>query len=211
MLAARDLAEGEVILEDKPIVACQFSWNKDYLYEACDYCLFPLETAEHNIRRLAANNSIALPYLECDITQEVAFTQTACPECKVKYCNENCLMEAEEKYHKSLCLGNEVGNLNHPLNALNELWKKMHYPPETCTIKLIVRMLGMIKQAKNKDELIKKFGEFCDSSVNDDLMICHKLLGVNFERQLNELHGLLMNAFENDQDLAKVNKDFIKT
>lgn len=198
------MLEDEIIFEEKPLVAAQFTWNKDYLYEACDHCLFPLESAEHNIRRLTEDNEINLPYLQCDITQEIALTQIACPKCQVKYCSESCMMEAEEKYHRTLCLGEEVGNLRHPLNELKEFWKNMHYPPESTTILIIVRMLAMIKQARDKDEMLKEFGDFCDSTVNNDITMCQRLLGEHFANHFNGLHGHLVNVFGDDPDLAKV-------
>ena len=33
------LKEGDVIFEEIPIVSCQFAWNEDYGYQACELCL----------------------------------------------------------------------------------------------------------------------------------------------------------------------------
>lgn len=39
MFATEDIASGSTILEEKPIVSAQFSWNSTYNYRACEYCL----------------------------------------------------------------------------------------------------------------------------------------------------------------------------
>ena len=39
LFAKRDFEEGEILFEEKPIVSCQFAWNKFYKYKACDHCM----------------------------------------------------------------------------------------------------------------------------------------------------------------------------
>ena len=73
----RDFEEGEVLFEEKPLVSCQFLWNKLYEYKACDHCMKPLETAEENVRRLTSNPSVSLPHPECCQTDKK--THTECP------------------------------------------------------------------------------------------------------------------------------------
>ena len=74
---------------------------------------------------------------------------TSCLKCGVKYCSNECLIEASNKYHTYLCLGNDVNNLQHPLNKLIEMWKKIHYPPETFNILMIAKIFAIIKQSEN--------------------------------------------------------------
>lgn len=39
LFATKSFQPGEVIFEEVPLVCCQFSWNKDYGYLACDHCM----------------------------------------------------------------------------------------------------------------------------------------------------------------------------
>ena len=75
---------GDVILEEKPLVSSQFSWNKSYNYTACEYCMKSIEHAQNMARRLSTKYDLELPYLEqcCDIVWQTSnFVQ--CPQCKV--------------------------------------------------------------------------------------------------------------------------------
>lgn len=181
------------------MVSCQLSWNAAYKYLACDYCMRPLETAEENVRRLSSDQTLALPFLEFCPTTPIKQAFTRCPECGINYCSEMCRLEAFNKFHNVLCLGNQLNNLDNPLNKLNETWKKLHYPPETCTIMLIARILAMIKQSSNRDEIFSKFSEFQSMAVNENLMIFHKLLGENFSKDLERLFQLTLNAFPGEE------------
>lgn len=116
MFAQQQIAEGEIILEEIPLVASQFSWNKAYGYQACEHCMYPLETAEQNLRRLASDGSILLPYPEADATRNVQQRSVQCQNCTAKFCSAECLAEAEKKYHKLMCR-------NQALDSINEVWK----------------------------------------------------------------------------------------
>lgn len=72
----------------------------------------------------------------------------------------------------------------------------MHYPPETCSILLLQKLFAMLKQSENRAELIGKLEEFQSISVNEDLMIFHKLLGESFSEQLKVLFSLTKEAFD---------------
>lgn len=76
----------------------------------------------------------------------------------------------------------------------------MHYPPETSSVLLVLRIFAMIK---TQPELLATFGDFCDSSVNEDLSICHKLLGERFTSQISELHQAFAHVFAEDEILHK--------
>lgn len=78
--------------------------------------------------------------------------------------------------------------------------RKMHYPPETASVLLILRIFAMIK---TQPELLETFGEFCDRSINEDLSICHKILGEKFTDQLSELQLSFAHVFAEDEILHK--------
>lgn len=105
----------------------------------------PLENAEENVRRLAETQSISLPYLnQCCPTEKRSHTK--CPQCEIEYCSEACLRQAFESYHQTLCLGANRKNPDSPLNFLMEVWRRIHLPPETTTINLIIKLIAMMKQ-----------------------------------------------------------------
>lgn len=107
----------------------------------------PLESAQENIRRLAEDSSINLPYLkQCCTTNRSS--HCACVNCGIEYCCEDCRYQAYHLYHQTLCLGENRQNPNHPINLLIDVWRQMHFPPETTTIYLIIKLLAMMKQVK---------------------------------------------------------------
>lgn len=75
----------------------------------------------------------------------------------------------------------------------------MHYPPETTTIYLIVKLLAMYKQATDKDTFLGLLKDFQDKVVNEDATISHKMLGPNFEAQINELYPYFYKAFASEE------------
>lgn len=82
--------------------------------------MFPLESAEENIRRLASDSSIILPFPEADPTKEVHQSIVQCQLCTAKFCSQECHVQAENKYHKLLC---PESLPNRPLDKINEIWK----------------------------------------------------------------------------------------
>ena len=95
-----------------------------------------------------------------------------------------------------MCLGANHENEQHPINVLNEAWKKIHYPPETTTILLIVKLLAMYKQTEHKKELLDSVQDFYHDVVNENLMISHKMLGANYQSDLNRLYELYSKVFD---------------
>ncbi|KAK2578816.1 hypothetical protein KPH14_012034 [Odynerus spinipes] len=196
LFSTRLYQEGSIILEEKPIVCCQFSWNSDYGYLACDNCLTPLETAEENARRLTGKLDIILPHMECCETKKNLITE--CSACGTKYCNNECRNEAFQRYHSTLCLQSRNRNEAHPLLQLNETWKQMHYPPETASIMLLARIVALVKQASDKGDILSTFSQFCHRTVNDTHEIAHNLLGEKFIGQIDVLRQMLQRALDND-------------
>jgi SET and MYND domain-containing protein 5 len=120
MFAVELLKEGEIIVLESPLVSCQFSWNKAYGYLACEHCMFPLENAEANIRRLTFDPTIVLPYPEADSTESLLTNIVSCEECGAKFCSLSCHEEAGRKYHKMMCPHLKP---NQALDSINEIWK----------------------------------------------------------------------------------------
>lgn len=196
LFAVRSFKDGDTILEEKPIICCQFAWNLDYGYLACDNCLKPLETAEENVRRLSGNSTIILPHPECCETKKDAITE--CPQCGTKYCSIECQNEANARYHSSICLQSREKDESHPLVQLMETWKQMHYPPETATVMLLVKMVAMVNQASNKEEVLSTFSQFCHRTVNDTDEIAHKLLREKFIGQIDMLRKMMQRTINTE-------------
>ncbi|XP_063963551.1 histone-lysine N-trimethyltransferase SMYD5-like [Lytechinus pictus] len=192
LFSTRDVAAGTVLFEEKPLVCAQFLWNEFYNYEACEHCLRSMENAEEMARRLSANPSLVLPYTECCKVKKENFVH--CPHCQVVYCSSECREEAWNEYHQVLCISHHPPDPNHPLVILQEVWKTMHYPPETTSIMLIAKMIALIKQAKSKEEIIAVFNQFCHVPHNEEMELSHKLLGKQFKGQYEALQPLLLNA-----------------
>uniref|UniRef100_A0A1B6F9J3 Protein-lysine N-trimethyltransferase SMYD5 n=1 Tax=Cuerna arida TaxID=1464854 RepID=A0A1B6F9J3_9HEMI len=190
LFATKSFQPGDIIFEEVPIVSCQFSWNKDYGYLACDHCMRPLETAEENVRRLTSQ-FIPLPYPECDPTDQSK--HTSCPSCRVRYCSVECQSLASQLYHKVLCYGSD-----HPINSLIDTWKSMHYPPETATVMLIARIFASVEQARDKEEAVSTFMQFCHRSVNEEDEIAHRLLGSEFSHQREILRQQMASLFPSE-------------
>ncbi|XP_006608248.1 SET and MYND domain-containing protein 5 [Apis dorsata] len=196
LFAVRSFKDGDTILEEKPIICCQFAWNLDYGYLACDNCLTPLETAEENVHRLTGNSTIILPHAECCETKKELITE--CSECGTKYCSIECQNDAYLRYHSTICLQSREKDESHPLVQLNETWKQMHYPPETASIMLLVKMVALVNQANNKEDILSIFSQFCHRTVNDTHEIAHKLLGEKFVGQIDVLRQMMQKAINTE-------------
>ena len=75
----------------------------------------------------------------------------------------------------------------------------MHYPPETSSVMFIVRILASILQSKDKENLKKQLLLFCHGTVNEEDAIAHKLLGKEFESQLEMLRDLTTKALPSSE------------
>ncbi|XP_027039733.1 SET and MYND domain-containing protein 5-like isoform X1 [Pocillopora damicornis] len=200
LFAKKDFREGELIFEEKPLICGQFLWNSLYKYTACSHCLRSLETAEQMARRLSGNDSLELPYASkcCEITR-MGLKIISCHNCQVKYCSEECRQRAWDHYHRTLCLGQNEGDPSHPLEQLQESWRKMHYPPETASVMLIAQMIATVLQAPDPKKMQDVFESFCHSVVNRGQQIVHKLLGDQFKEQLDILRVQMSNALYDEK------------
>ncbi|XP_002163562.2 histone-lysine N-trimethyltransferase SMYD5 isoform X1 [Hydra vulgaris] len=191
LFAASAIKKGDTILTEKPLVLCQFSWNRQYNYVACDYCMRSLETAQNMARRLAADYTLELPYHEqCSLSVQRVNSIYKCPNCCIPFCSKECYSEAYEKYHKSLCLHPDEMSES-PVYRIEEAWKQLHYPPETASVMLIVRILAMIAQSQCPEMVMSEFQQFFSKTKNEEHKITHKLLGNKFKEQIILMHSLL--------------------
>ncbi|XP_062574950.1 histone-lysine N-trimethyltransferase SMYD5-like [Saccostrea cucullata] len=183
LIAKQNFEEGDVLFEERPLVSSQFLWNEFYKYKACEYCLRSLETAEKQSQRLTENEALTLPYPECDETDPSQYTD--CPHCQVTYCCLDCQKRAWEGYHQTLCMGSSRDDENHPLNKLQDMWRNIHFPPETCSIMLIAKMIAKVKQSKDKSDILEKFSRFVKTTVNEEEALVHKMMGDKFQVRKN--------------------------
>ena len=75
----------------------------------------------------------------------------------------------------------------------------MHYPPETGTIMLVVRLMAMYQQSANKQEFMDNLSSFQSESINTEHSIYHKMLGENFESQMEQLFVCFCRAFSSEE------------
>ncbi|KAL9899611.1 adipocyte plasma membrane-associated protein Hemomucin-like [Glossina fuscipes fuscipes] len=87
----------------------------------------PLETITENIRRLANQSGLEVPSTLYNPTAQWLKQFTSSSKCRVRYCSEECRIEALKRYHRIACLGSYRNDNSHPINKLNEIWKKMKY------------------------------------------------------------------------------------
>lgn len=192
LFAKQNFKVGDVIFEEDPLVCCQFAWNQQYGYEACDHCMRPLLTAEENAKQLTGNFALVLPYPECCETNKANIVE--CMDCGVRYCSEQCRMTALQQYHIKICYRSRDRDGRHPLEKLVETWKEVHFPPETCNIMLIVRIMAMVLQAKNSSEMLQHFMQFGHRTVNENSDLAHKLLSAQFSGHQQELRRYISEA-----------------
>ena len=55
--------------------------------------------------------------------------------------------------------------------------RHIHFPPETTSIVLLVRILAAIIQSSERDTLKAQFMQLCHRTINEEDEIAHKLLG----------------------------------
>ena len=54
------------------------------VFKACEYCLYPLESCEQNVRRLCQDSSIIIPHSECDPNRTIDQRIVRCLKCNVR-------------------------------------------------------------------------------------------------------------------------------
>ncbi|UXI19475.1 DNA damage-binding protein 1-like [Sarcoptes scabiei] len=164
-------------------------------YDCCQLCLKPLETAEQNVSRLA-KQTISLPDAEefCE-TDQSKIVQCVCSE---RYCSEECRQIAFQSFHQYLCPSKLPTKSIEILQNLCELWKSIHYPPETASIMLLIKILVMFKNDKKFAEKLK---EFSHETIENNTQIVHKLCGPNFQDQIESIKNMVKSFFNEDEML----------
>jgi len=71
----------------------------------------------------------------------------------------------------------------------------MHYPPETSSIGLVIRILATIVQAQDPEEQIGILMSLMHDTVNKKEQLAHKMLGERFVDQLEQLRLACTTAF----------------
>lgn len=170
IVAEKSFDEGEILFDEVPLCSAQFSWGRHLGYKSCFHCFRPLEAPNEAIRRLTKNEIETLP----DEFGEMAKNKIEiCRKTEMEFCSEECAKDADYLYMKLL---NE--NWKSVLE-LDEFWRDIHFPPETATIMLIIKLLAM----KRIDEsLSKSMDELVCESENENFG--HKILGEKFENTL---------------------------
>ncbi|KAI9150914.1 SET and MYND domain-containing protein 5 [Blastocladiella emersonii ATCC 22665] len=201
VLAARDFAEGDVIFEEAPQVSAQYLYNSQF-FPACEYCQASLEAPVDMARRLAGTDEIpalwgadelpGLPRLPC---------QHGCED--VVYCSETCRSRAWDEYHRILCVGvNPVGDASDPRPVLHQIydeWRSFHFPPETATIGLVVKMVAMMA-ATGDDDLWRHYKA---DHTNDALQVAAKFLDAQFADRIDTFLCLFQRQFAGHVDVTR--------
>lgn len=68
---------------------------------------------------------------------------------------------------------------------------------------LIVRLMALYQQSNNKLDFLEQLQSFQALIINREQKIYHKMLGENFELQMEQLYAAFCNAFKSE-DLAAV-------
>lgn len=205
IVATRTINPGETIFTESPLICCQFSWNRIYGYSACDHCLCPLESAALNASRLTGNPHIVLPHPSCGSLEDV-INPVRCPGCNVTYCTLSCLEEAAVTYHSIVCPKDACPSASHPLLQLDEIWRQLHYPPESSSIFLLVRIVGAclcayLYGSTSSRKIVTAIQTFVSSTTEPDStngrvhsVISHKLLHPEYVPSLHKLHDAFVNV-----------------
>ncbi|OTF78084.1 SET and MYND domain-containing protein (SMYD)-like protein [Euroglyphus maynei] len=195
LIATETIHTGEIIFEELPLVCSQFLWNAECKYDACQFCLTPLETAEENVSRLT-KEQIKLPYFEqcCQTNKSKHVDCLGCGQ-KERYCSIECRQHAFEIYHQTLCYSRSEELANN-LNKLCDLWKSIHYPPETASIMLLVKILARIKQDSTFIQKLQQFSKNCERLVANNPDECeqiNQLVETLFEK-MEKISGCFLNT-----------------
>ncbi|UJR09677.1 hypothetical protein I4U23_013911 [Adineta vaga] len=203
IIARRHYQLGELIFEEQPLVLAQFEWNKLYKYSACEYCLYPLESCEQNVRRLCQDSSIVIPHHECDPNQSINQRIFRCPKCNEMYCSTGCYQQAMNNYHSILCQSDENDSKVHLIRHIIDLWRSAHPPPETTSISLVLKLMAMLKQSNNRLLLLQELQKFSQGVQSENQRFYHKLLRKEFQSQVEQLRQALDNFNEQYMQISE--------
>ncbi|KAH9285357.1 SET and MYND domain-containing protein 5 [Echinococcus granulosus] len=205
LFTTRPLVENEVILEERPLICCQLSWNRFYGYKSCDYCLKPLESPQDNARRLLRDHSFVLPVIPGASDGHFFVQPFQCSSCGVEYCSEACRAASASEYHFFICCRGQ----ENPFFQLEKEWRESHLLPETGTIMLLVRIAAAhfsahFCQCEQAQHIVTALSRFVSSPIvelpssNEHDPCCsptsltHIMMGPKFSGNLARLHALFL-------------------
>ncbi|ORZ39384.1 hypothetical protein BCR44DRAFT_44709 [Catenaria anguillulae PL171] len=191
VLATRSFVAGETLFEEDPQVSAQYLYNSLY-FPACEYCLTCLESPKQQAARLAgleSEDQLDLP-LANDLLPPI--TRLACPTCDAQYCSHACQTHAWNAYHQVLCPGVCTPHQVAMQQQIIDEWKSFHYPPETATITLVLKMVAMMCVA-GSDEVFT--AHFKADKANSALAIAAKFLDEQFADRIATFAGLFQERF----------------
>lgn len=165
-----ELEADSVLFVEQPVCSAQFSWGRHLGYAACFHCLRPLESSNEAIIRLTKANVTSLPEIDF---QEEPVKVVKCTKTGTEYCCEECLKEADYRYMRML--SGEWENVK----ELDSLWRDLHFPPETATVTLMLKILAIKRLDPAEAEKLDKL----ESATTANNYV-HKLLGDKFENAL---------------------------
>jgi len=196
IVATKDLKEEEILFTETPICSAQMSWGVKLGYLACSYCMRPLETQDECIQRLTKNKISSLPKTEHTYQAPPIIKCTKRGEI---FCSEKCKNEADMKYNRMLT------TVKDKIEEIDDLWRDIHFPPETASIALVYRLLAMKRLDPNVAEFLES-KEQGDQSFGSDVI--HKMLGEQFERDLLVLSDFLQRTIEDctDEEIKSIFK-----
>ncbi|VEL32224.1 unnamed protein product, partial [Protopolystoma xenopodis] len=129
-----------------------------------------------------------------------------CPECGLIFCSPECLSLAMRLYHSIMCMKSNLNSDLEPLNKLELVWRQTHFPPETNTVMLLLRIVAMnlisyFKKDTLAAERVSALSNFvcgCVSEIHSDVLptpaLVHKMLGEKFYNQLEMIHQAFIEA-----------------
>lgn len=191
LFSLSSISDDETVFSENPILAGQYSWGVVYGYSGCHHCLRSLESAEDMAKRLTNDVNTQIPFPQYGAVNSSAYRY--CQGCNVAFCSESCLSSALSSYHTPLCI---KGNPSHPLLAVDEMWRNLHFPPETTSLTLLLKIIGTVITTGSLPEVYR---QFCASPVTDGDQShakVHKLLQPEFIVKIDQLRDALLQCFD---------------
>lgn len=193
LFAGRSFSEGELILEERPLLAMQDLRSRCELL-CCGRCLAELGHVEESVRRRLAAGEVTRRQVYDDLDDKIA----CLAGCGELYCSEAC-RESDEEVHGPLCVGAvaEADAETHPLVAFKELAVQSN---EILLLAAQVVVRGEEEQNKLKetfvherwDDVVAKAAELQGQLPDEDL--CESLRDLT-----TQAAELLSSALENSR------------
>uniref|UniRef100_A0A5K3FQA9 SET domain-containing protein n=1 Tax=Mesocestoides corti TaxID=53468 RepID=A0A5K3FQA9_MESCO len=207
LVTTRPIQEGEVLFSERPLICCQFSWNRLDCYKSCDYCLQPLESPQDNARRLLKDPNFSLPAVLGAPDGHFSVQIFSCPSCGVEYCSEACRAASADEYHAFVCCTDK----DSAFDRLDQEWRNSHFPPETGTVMLLVRIAAAhfsahFRQSARARHIVTSLSRFVsslhvelpcadgDGPSGSTISLTHRLMGPKFSGSLARLHTLFLDV-----------------